>query len=94
MRISVHFECESPFTIDANTHNGYSTHNAIAIVPNDKAVHLLSHVSYSNKDPKFLKRDFIDKLEKDKEFEGDNEAKALYESGDYLCPLQIHGVAA
>lgn len=44
--------------LSGNVINGYSTHNAIAIVPNDKAVHLLSHVSYSNKDPKFLKREF------------------------------------
>jgi len=70
--------------LSGNVINGYSTHNAIAIVPNDKAVHLLSHMSYSNKDPKFLKRDFIDKLEKGEEFEGDKEAKALYESGDYF----------
>ena len=67
-----------------NVINGYRTHNPIAIVPNDKAVHLLSHVSYSNKDPKFLKREFIDKLEKNKEFEGNVEAKELYESGDYF----------
>ena len=70
--------------LSGNVINGYSTHNAIAIVPNDKAVHLLSHVSYSNKDPKFLKREFIDKLEKNKKFEGDVEAKELYESGDYF----------
>ena len=67
-----------------NVIDGYSTHNAVAIVPNDKAVHLLSHVSYSNKDPKFLKRDFIKKLDKGKAFDGDNEAKELYESADYF----------
>ena len=70
--------------LSGNVINGYSTHNAIAIVPNDKTVHLLSHVSYSNKDPKFLKREIIDKLEKNREFEGDAEAKELYESGDYF----------
>ena len=64
--------------------NGYSTHNAVALVPGDKAVHLLSHVSYSNKDPKFLKADFIKKIKAGKSFEGDKEAKALYDSGDYF----------
>ena len=70
--------------LSGNVVNGYSTHNAVAIVPNDKAVHLLSHISYSNKDPKFLKREFIDKLEKNKAFEGDAEANELYQSDDYF----------
>lgn len=64
--------------------NGYSTHNAVAVVPGEKAVHLLSHRSYSNKDAQFLKQEYIAKLEKNKAFEGDNEAKQLYDSGDYF----------
>ena len=44
---------------------------------------MLSHVSYSNKDPKFLKAEFIKKIEAGKSFEGDEEAKSRYDSGDY-----------
>ncbi len=71
-------------SLDGDIINGYSTHNAVALVPGDKAVHLLSHVSYSNKDPKFLKAEHIKKIEAGKLFEGDKEAKSLYESGDYF----------
>ncbi len=71
-------------SLDGDIINGYSTHNAVALVPGDKAVHLLSHVSYSNKDPKFLKAEHIKKIEAGKPFEGDKEAKSLYESGDYF----------
>ncbi len=71
-------------SLDGDIINGYSTHNAVALVPSDKAVHLLSHVSYSNKDPKFLKAEHIKKIEAGKPFEGDKEAKSLYESGDYF----------
>ena len=70
--------------LKGNIINGYSTHNAVAIVPTEKAVHLLSHRAYSNKDVKFLKKEFIAKLEKNKAFDGDDEAKKLYESGDYF----------
>jgi len=70
--------------LKGNIINGYSTHNAVALVPNDKKVHLLSHVSYSNKDSKFLKSEFIKKIEAGKSFEGDKEAKARYDSGDYF----------
>ena len=70
--------------LKGNMINGYSTHNAVALVPDDKKVHLLSHVSYSNKDPKFLKAEFIKKIESGKSFEGDKEAKKLHKSGDYF----------
>ena len=70
--------------LKGNIINGYSTHNAVALVPGDKKVHLLSHVSYSNKDPKFLKAEFIKKIESGKSFEGDKEAKKLHKSGDYF----------
>lgn len=70
--------------LKGNIINGYSRHNAVALVPNDKKVHLLSHVSYSNKDPKFLKAEFVKKIEAGKSFEGDKEAKKLHESGDYF----------
>ena len=42
-----------------NIINGYSTYNIIAITPNSKSVHLISHESYSNKDPKFLKAELV-----------------------------------
>ena len=64
--------------------NGYSTHNMVAISPNNKAVHLLAHISYSNIDPKFLKREFIVKLDKKSPFEGDDKARELYASEDYF----------
>ena len=32
--------------LKGNIINGYSTHNTVALVPDDKKVHLLSHVSY------------------------------------------------
>jgi len=70
--------------LKGNIINGYSTYNAVAIVPNEKAVHLLSHIPYSNQDDRFLKRTYIAKLKKDKAFEGEDEAKELYESGDYF----------
>ena len=53
-------------------------------MPDEKKVDLLSHVSYNNKDPKFLKAEFIRKIESGKSFEGDKEAKKLHESGDYI----------
>ena len=64
--------------------NGYSTHNIVTVTSDDKTVGLLSHVSYSNKDPQFLKQKFIQKLKDEKEFEGDIEAKTLFDSGDYF----------
>lgn len=64
--------------------NGYSTHNIIAIIPNEKKVHLLYHESYSNKEPHFLKAEHVKKIKEDKEFEGKEEAFSLYESSDWF----------
>jgi hypothetical protein len=64
--------------------NGYSTHNVVAVTPNDQSVRLLSHSSYSNKEPTFLKQEFIEKLNSGKQFEGETQARRLYESGDYF----------
>jgi len=63
---------------------GYSTHNVVAMTPNDKKILLLSHVSYSNKDPKFLKQAIIKKINDGKEFEGQVEARNLYNSGEFF----------
>jgi hypothetical protein len=64
--------------------NGYSSHNAIAFIPIDQKILPLSHVSYSNKDPKFLKQEIIKKIKNGKDFEGQTEATDLYNSGDYF----------
>lgn len=70
--------------LKGNIINGYSTHNIVGIAGNNKSVHLLSHISYSNKDDKFLKREFVKKLEKSKEFEGEKEARELYETNEFF----------
>jgi hypothetical protein len=70
--------------LSGNIINGYSSHNIVGIAGNNKSVHLLSHISYSNKDDKFLKREFVKKLEENKEFEGKKEARVLYEANDYF----------
>ena len=70
--------------LSGNIINGYSSHNIVGIAGDNKSVHLLSHISYSNKDDKFLKRELIKKLEENKEFEGKKDAKTLYESNDYF----------
>jgi hypothetical protein len=70
--------------LNGNIINGYSSHNIVGIAGNNKSVHLLSHISYSNKDDKFLKREFVKKLEENKEFEGEKEARVLYEANDYF----------
>jgi len=64
--------------------NGYSTHNSIAIEPGKREVHFLSHKLYSNNDELFLKREEINKLKKEVLFEGHEEAKKLYDSGEYF----------
>jgi hypothetical protein len=66
-----------------NIINGYSTHNIIAITPNSKSVHLISHESYSNKDPKFLKAELVYKVELDNLNEDQAYAKDTYDSGDW-----------
>ena len=40
-------------------------------------------------DANFLKKECIAKLEKNKDFVGDDEAKKLYESGDYFNKKQL-----
>tara|TARA_B110000008_G_scaffold272921_1_gene306375 strand:- start:36 stop:1193 length:1158 start_codon:yes stop_codon:yes gene_type:complete len=70
--------------LKGNIINGYSSHNIVGIADNNKSVHLLSHISYSNKDSKFLKRELIKKLENNKEFEGEEKARALYKSEEYF----------
>jgi hypothetical protein len=64
--------------------NGYSSHNAAVVIPKDQKILPLSHVSYSNKDPAFLKQDLINKIKNGKEFEGQVEATNLYNSGEYF----------
>ena len=66
-----------------NLINGYSTHNIIAITPNSKSVHLISHESYSNKDPKFLQAELVHKVESDKLKEGQAYAQEIYDSDDW-----------
>lgn len=69
--------------------NGYSSYNIVAITPNNKTVQLLSHRSYSNKDPDFLKLETIKKLEEGKKFEGEEAARKLYESDSYFNKKSI-----
>jgi len=64
--------------------NGYSSHNVVVINGTGRSVSLLSHQSYSNKDPKFLKKEFIDNLNAGKKFDDEKEARALYTSGNYF----------
>ena len=66
-----------------NIINGYSTYNIIAITPNSKSVHLISHESYSNKDPKFLKAELVHKVESDKLKEDQTYAQEIYNSDDW-----------
>jgi len=66
-----------------NIINGYSTHNIIAITPNSKSVHLISHECYSNKDSKFLKSELVHKVELDKLKDDQAYAKEIYDSGDW-----------
>ena len=44
----------------------------------------MSHKLYSNNDELFLKREEIDKLKKEVLFEGHEEARKLYDSGEYF----------
>ena len=76
---------------DLNGHiiNGYSSYNIVAITPKGKKVQLLSHRSYSNKDPNFLKIETIKKLEEGKKFEGEEAARKLYESEAYFNKKSI-----
>lgn len=85
--------------LSGNIINGYSSHNIVGIAGNNKSVHLLSHISYSNKDDKFLKREFVKKLEKNKGFEEEKEARELYESKEYvnkkiISNKELQGISA
>ena len=60
--------------------NGYSTHNVVAVLPKDKSVHLVSHESYSNKDPRFLKEKWVKKFKEDKNFPEKETLSKLYHS--------------
>lgn len=66
-----------------NIINGYSTHNIIAITPNSKNVHLISHESYSNKDPKFLQAELVRKIKAGKLGEEQVSAKETYDSDEW-----------
>lgn len=66
--------------LKGNIINGYSTHNIIAITLNSKSVHLISHESYSNKDPKFLKAELVHKIETEKLNEDQHDAQEIYDS--------------
>jgi hypothetical protein len=66
-----------------NIINGYSTHNIIAITPNSKNVHLISHESYSNKDPKFLKAELVRKIKAGKLGEEQVSVKETYDSDEW-----------
>lgn len=66
-----------------NIINGYSSYNIIAITPNSKSVHLISHESYSNKDPKFLKAELVHKVESDKLKKNQLYAQEIYDSDDW-----------
>ena len=70
--------------LDGKVINGYSSHNIIAIIPNQKKVHLLYHESYSNKEPNFLKAEYVKKIEENKAFEEKESALSLYESSDWF----------
>ena len=66
-----------------NIINGYSTYNVIAITPSSKSVHLISHESYSNKDPKFLKAELVRKVESNNLKEDQGHLKEVHDSGDW-----------
>jgi len=66
-----------------NIINGYSSHNIIAITPNARSVHLISHESYSNKDPKFLKAELVHKIVANKLEEDQVATRELYNSKDW-----------
>lgn len=65
-----------------NIINGYSTHNIIALTPKSKTVHLVSHESYSNKDPKFLKAELVHQVEGKSLKEDQLYVKDIYDSDD------------
>jgi hypothetical protein len=70
--------------LKGNIINGYSTHNIIALPSNAKKVMLLSNKTYSNKSDNFLSQDIIKKLLSGKDFDGQDKANKLYQSGKYF----------
>lgn len=70
--------------LKSNIINGYSSHNIIGVGRDGRNVKLLSHVSYSTKDEKFLKQEYIEKLENNKSFKEEEVSKKLYDSKDYF----------
>ena len=70
--------------LKSNIINGYSSHNIVAILPKDRSVHLISHETYSNKDPNFLKAETVTKIQEDKDFDNKADALELYNSGNYF----------
>ena len=62
--------------LKSNVINGYSTHNIVGVVEDNKSVHLLSHRSYSNRDKKFLSRKMIKSAEAGKDL--DDNIQSLY----------------
>ena len=70
-------------TLEGDIINGYSTHNIVAITPNGKQIHLLSHKMYSNKDEHFLKAKDVKQIEAGKEI-ADNTRLPLYQSDDWF----------
>ena len=69
--------------LKGNIINGYSTHNVIALGGSQKDITLVSNVTYSNKSAQFLHQSTIKNIEEGVDFEGKEEAKALYNSGLY-----------
>lgn len=67
-----------------NVINGYDSFNTVATFGNSKQVHLMQNEVYSNRQPNFLKAEDIENLKKGKDFPGQDAAKALYESDDYI----------
>lgn len=64
--------------------NGFNSYNIVATCDKNKAVNLLSHISFSNNDPKFLKVEDIKKLKERKSFEGEEAARQLLDSEEYF----------
>jgi hypothetical protein len=78
--------------LDGNIINGYSSFNSVAITPNGKTVTLLNHLSYSNKEPTFLRQEDIKKFEHKKLSRDDENYKNIetrLSSGDFINKNKI-----
>ncbi len=71
------------------TINGYSSFNTIALLDNERKIHLVQHEMYSNRQPNFLPRATINKLINHKEINEPERVKKLYESGDYVNQVEM-----